>query len=130
MEPRDIAKWVMVASSVLAPVFGPLPQNPDYVHPAPWGFVTLLVGVGIFSVIFLDAMPQSGSRLLPDGWGSLGFRRFVALCLLAYATSTAVVGLTHPEKNWFFEIPLSISMGMLIAVRFLGAHPPIDGSED
>ncbi len=130
MRQGNIAKGIIVAITAIAPVFSPLPQHPDYLNPAPWGFSMLMIGIGIFSVVFFDSMPQSRNSWLPNWWGSIQFTGFAGLCLLAYATSTAIIGLTHTPKNWFFEIPLFISVGMLITVAFMRTNSPIDGRDD
>lgn len=130
MQPGNTAKGIIVALTAIAPVFSPLPQHQDYLNPAPLGFSMLMFGIGIFVAVFFDSMPQSRSGWLINWWGSTQFTGFTGLCLLVYAISTAFIGLTHRPQNWFFEIPLLVSVGMLITVAFMRSHPPIDGSDD
>lgn len=127
--PGNIAKVVIIALDAIVPIFSPLPKNPDYLNAAPWQFLAIMVGVGIFTVFILDNAPKNNIWLVYN-WYSLRNVGFFGVCLLVYGISTAIVGLTSAPKNWFFEMPLSLSIGIIATVMFLRANPPIDGSED
>ena len=126
----NIVKVIVISLSLITPFFGSLPEHSDYMNPAPWSFVAIMFGFGIFSVVFFDVFPKHTGNWLPSWWTPLRFTSLVGWCFLAGSFSTALIGLSKNPKNWFFELPLSIAIGILITVMILRFNPPINGVRD
>lgn len=126
----NIVKGIIIALGLIGPFFTPLPDHSDFLNPAPWNFMAIMFGVGIFSVVVFDVTPMHTGNWMPSWWTSLRFSTLVGWSFLAESFSMAVIGLSHNPKNWFFELPLSIALGMLITVKILVSYPPVNGVGD
>ena len=123
-----IVRIGLVVASAVVPWIQGVPQDPDYVHPAPYYFPLMLAAITVLGISFVLAM--NGLNGKRDAWSRpswlrcpfradqpLDFFHFAAWCMISYAAGCFISSLGADSPNWFWEIPLAVGVGMWLGIR-------------